>query len=173
MAACEDRRENETFQHVRSLIREARDRHAHAGGADEAGDEDEEVRAVAAGHVLADLLGDRDEEHARDRVADKRRDDLLPGGKRALLMNRTVAGTRRRKGRTRTMTESRSTTGYKSMPEISSRMPSPSTSNSPLFVTPFPSAMPPMAMKTTVHKNCSKSSCARPPQHRTAHTEHH
>ena len=56
---------------LRSLVREARDGHAHPGGADEAGDEDEEVRLVPARHVLPDLLRNRDEEHARDRVADK------------------------------------------------------------------------------------------------------
>lgn len=32
-------------------------------------------------------------------------------------------------------------------------------SSKPLDVTPFPSAMPPMARKITDHKNCSKSSC--------------
>lgn len=39
------------------------------------------------------------------------------------------------------------------------RIPSPRTSNNPLFVTPLPSAIPPIAMNTTVHRNCSKSSC--------------
>ena len=58
------------------------------------------------------------------------------------------------------MTDKRRTTGYSSMPEISLRIPSPRTSKRPLFVTPFPSAIPPIAMNTTVHKNWSKSSYA-------------
>jgi hypothetical protein len=38
-------------------------------------------------------------------------------------------------------------------------MPMSITSKSPLDVTPLPRAIPPMARKTIVHANCSKSSC--------------
>ena len=61
---------------IRSLVGEPGNGHAHTGRADEAGDEDEEVRAVAARHVLPDLLYYGHEEHTRDRVANERRNDL-------------------------------------------------------------------------------------------------
>ena len=61
---------------IRSLVGEPGNGHAHTGRADEAGDEDEEVRAVAARHVLPDLLYYGHEEHTCDRMADEGRDDL-------------------------------------------------------------------------------------------------
>lgn len=56
-------------------------------------------------------------------------------------------------------TESTRTTVYKESPLTSCRIPPSRTPSKPLEVTAFPSAIPPIARKTTVHKNCSKSSC--------------
>lgn len=58
-----------------SLIWEPGDRHTHAGGADEAGDEDEEIRLVT-GEVGPYGFGDGDEEDGGDGVRDEGRDDL-------------------------------------------------------------------------------------------------
>ena len=61
---------------LRRLIWEARDGHTHARRADQASDEDEQVRAVAAWHALPDLLRDRHQEHARDGMTDEGRYNL-------------------------------------------------------------------------------------------------
>ena len=60
----------DSLEYVRSLVREPRDGHSHPRRADQAGDENEQVCMVSR-QALADLLGNRHQEDARDRVADE------------------------------------------------------------------------------------------------------
>ena len=63
-----------------------------------------------------------------------------------------------KKQRTRTIGDKTKTTVESERPLTESCIMAPMISNSPLLETPWPRAMPPMARKTIVHANCSKSS---------------
>jgi hypothetical protein len=62
---------------------------------------------------------------------------------------------------TSTTTDNTKTTFIGERPATSSSMMPSIFARSPLAVTPFPREMPPIARKTTVQRNCSKSSCER------------
>lgn len=62
---------------------------------------------------------------------------------------------------TKTTSVRSKTTAGRLRPPKRSLIPSPATARSPELATPLPRAIPPMARKTMVHKNCSKSSCSK------------
>ena len=136
---------------VRSLIGKSRDRHTHPSGADKPSNKNEEI-CLVAWEVLPNRLSYRNKEDTRYCVADERGDDL----------HQIVAGkvnAQRRKQLTSTTVVSTTITPNSERPSTSRRMRISILSNRPLDVTPFPSAIPPIARKTTDHRNCSKSSC--------------
>ena len=136
---------------VRGLIGKPRDRHTHPSGADKPSNKNEEI-CLVAWEVLSDRLSYRNKEDTRYCVADERGDDL-----HQIVTEKINA--KRRKQLTRTTVVSTTITPNSDRPSTSRRMRMSILSNRPLDVTPFPSAIPPIARKTTDHRNCSKSSC--------------
>ena len=108
---------------------------------------------MIAGKTFTHLLRDGDEKDAGDRMADKRRNDL-----RVIWRSEDDGQRSTKEGPTRTMTDRTITTLYSERPSSMRWMAPSMVSMSPLDLTPFPSAIPPIAKNTMVHANCSKSS---------------
>lgn len=105
------------------------------------------------GQADSDFFSDWDKQDTGNGVTDERGDNLEITGE-----NDDVSVSVQKRVQTKTIGDRMNTTVSNEKPDTRSRIPSPMMSSRPLLVTPLPNAMPPIARKTIVHANCSKSS---------------